>query len=403
MPFSSASGFRIRPSDPTRGFTYNAPVSGARPQIPAAPESTGILKCAPGPWGEIEYHYVYLEASEQLVSNFAMPSTQPRWSFPGATVEQLAALFDAARIPADWSELWLSPKHLIVQPDALHILVPLEHLEALMPEQRSFLYRELAKSPMNDFHKDPVFITSGSVADFLNHTDIASDHARWFERMCYRRGNVLCFSDIPALIGRARDAAEARRLFKLCSRTRAIIARLSVTPKTDCAALLSYWTNSERRKDMLPLLQSLMDMRHAGTIDLIHLLPPLARKLVNSYPPLALGRHGRMPDCHWSSLNFFNYEPQDCYLDSRIAASHVLENYEQVSEPYRYGDKLFFVDGPNGGSYHSCVYIAEDLVFAKNGDNAANPWIITRLGDQKQVYLSGNAGRIQAFRRKSRA
>jgi hypothetical protein len=178
---------------------------------------------------------------------------------------------------------------------------------------------------------------------------------------------------------------------------------LRVSSSSDCAALAEYWTADDRRKDVVSLLRSLLELGDAGTLDLIHLLPPLARKLVNSYPPLELGRHGRMPDCHWSSLNFFNYEPQDCYLDSRLAASHLLENYECVERPYRYGDKLFFIDGPNGGSYHSCVYIADDLVFAKNGDNAANPWILTRLEDQKQVYLSGVAGHIQAYRRKPRA
>jgi hypothetical protein len=343
---------------------------------------------------------VYLEASENLVKHFALPSPQPRWSFPGAKEEQLAALFDAARIPADWIELWLSPKHLLVQPGVLHVLLPLEHLEALMPEQRAYLYAELAKSPVNEYHRDPVFITSGDVGDFFRHTDIAIEHVRWFERMCYRRGNVLCFSDIPALIGRARSASEARRLFKLCSRTRSIIGRLRVTAETDCAALVEYWAAQDRRKDMLPLLQSLVELREAGSLDLVHLLPPLARKLVNSYPPLELGMHGRMPDCHWSSLNFFNYEAQDCYLDTRLAASHELESFESVEAPYRFGDKLFFIDGPNGGSYHSCVYIADDIVFAKNGDNAANPWILTRLEDQKQVYLSGVAGRIQAYRRR---
>jgi hypothetical protein len=64
---------------------------------------------------------------------------------------------------------------------------------------------------------------------------------------------------------------------------------------------------------------------------------------------------------------------------------------------------LFFIDGPNGGSYHSCVYLADDLVFAKNGDNAANPWILTRLQDQKQVYLNGSSGHIQAYRRRQGA
>jgi hypothetical protein len=401
MVYPSTSGLRIRPANPAGAFTYSTSGPG-RPPVVAAPAAlpSGLHRCAPGPWGEIEYHYIYLEASEQLVKHFSLPSTQPRWTFPGANRAQLEALFDAARIPPDWIDLWLSPKHLLSQSGILHILLPIDQLEALAPEQRAFIYAELAKFPANEFHRDPVFITSGDVADFFRHTEISADHVRWFQRMCYRRGNVLCFSDIPALLARARGSAEARRLFKLCSRTRAIIARLRVTAATDCAALVNYWTDRERRKDVLPLLNSLLDLGEAGTLDLIHLLPPLARKLANSYPPLELAMHGRMPDCHWSSLNFFNYDPQECFLDSRIAASHVLESYECVNEPYRYGDVLFFIDGPNGGSFHSCVYLADDLVFAKNGDNAANPWILTRLTDQKQVYLSGATGRIQAYRRK---
>ena len=227
MVIPSSSGLRIRPANPAGSFTYSSLGSGrsqvGHPVAPAAAASA-LHRCAPGPWGEIEYHHIYLEASEQLVRHFALPSTQPRWSFPGVTVEQLAALFDAARIPAEWSELWLSPKHLLTQGDVQHVLLPVEHLEALMPEQRAYIYRELAKAPENEFHRDPVFITSGSVSDFFRHTEISLDHVRWFERMCYRRGNVLCFSDIPALLRRASGASEARRLFKLCSRTRAIIS-----------------------------------------------------------------------------------------------------------------------------------------------------------------------------------
>src|SRR5687768_5510870 len=104
MAFSSASGLRLRPANPAGAFTYaavgnirpNAPVPAATPALPP-----GLHRCAPGPWGEIEYHFIYLEASEQLVSHYSLPSTQPRWTFPNATPEQLAALFEAAQIPPD--------------------------------------------------------------------------------------------------------------------------------------------------------------------------------------------------------------------------------------------------------------------------------------------------------------
>src|ERR671912_532746 len=102
MVYPSASGLRIRPANPAGAFTYSNVDISRPPVVAPAPERrTGMLRCAPGPWGQIEYHYIYLEASEQLVKHFTLPSTQPRWTFPGATPAQLAALFDAARIPPD--------------------------------------------------------------------------------------------------------------------------------------------------------------------------------------------------------------------------------------------------------------------------------------------------------------
>jgi hypothetical protein len=82
-----------------------------------------------------------------------------------------------------------------------------------MPEQRAFIYLELSKSDLNEFHRDPVNIVSGSMEDFLRGTDIAPEHVRWMARMAYQRGGVLCFSDFQALMSRARSDAEAMRLF----------------------------------------------------------------------------------------------------------------------------------------------------------------------------------------------
>ncbi len=392
MPPSFSSGLRIRPPGQVSSLTYTV-----TPQtVPVKePPKEGVQRCAAGPWGDIEYHYIYLEASEHVVSRFRMPSSQPIWAFPGATVESLVELFERARIPADWMDYWLKPPCLVEMEGRLNILVPIQHLEQLMPEQRALIYRELAKHEVNEYHRDPVFITSGSVEEFLRHAELSNEDARWFARACYRRGKVLCFSDVRALVARARTATEALRFMKLCTRTRALVARLRVTEQTDINALLDYWTDGERRKDMKPLLYSVAAQR--VSIDIAHLLPPLARKLLNGYPPFELAIKGRMPDCHWSSLNFFNYEPRDYYLDTRLAASHVVENFDPIEAPYRYGDKLLFLTADQK-AFHSCVYIAADIVFSKNGDNAANPWILTHLGDLEQIYLSAEGGRIQGYR-----
>jgi hypothetical protein len=355
--------------------------------------------CAPGPWGEIEYHYLYLEASAELVSAFKTPSTVSRWSFPNQTKDQVRDVLFGIGTSADLVNYWVS-NCAIEQPDSFHILPPLSHLETLNPEYRARLYQVLSNSDSNPFHKDPVYITSGDVRDFLRNTDIRKEHAEWFEKMCYFRGAALCFSDVAGLLAKAQSDSEARRLFRFCSRTRTLVARLRLSPSTDHTSLNDYWSKGGRRKDVLTMLKSVAEAPGADHLDLVHLLPALPRKLINSYPPLELAMHGRMPDCHWSSLNFFNYEPREYYLDTRLAASYVLENFVQIAAPYRFGDVLFFMDATLSKAFHSCVFIADDIVFTKNGDNAANPWILSHLSDLEQIYLSSNGGRIQGYRRK---
>ena len=112
-----------------------------------------------------------------------------------------------------------------------------------------------------------------------------------------------------------------------------------------------------------------------------------------------MAKHGTLPDCHWTSLNFFNYDPHEYLLDSRLATSAVLENFSPVEPPYKYGDVLFFLNTTTGDAYHSCVHLADNLVFTKNGRNLLSPWLIMRLDDVKKIYLYRGDGRVQGFRR----
>lgn len=109
---------------------------------------------------------------------------------------------------------------------------------------------------------------------------------------------------------------------------------------------------------------------------------------------------GRMPDCHWTSLNFFNFRPRDYYLDTRLASMHVLESYETVNPPYAYGDVLMFMTEA-GNALHSCVYIADDIVYTKNGENMASPWLLMKISDVKRVYSHEHQTKIQGYRMKS--
>jgi hypothetical protein len=163
-------------------------------------------------------------------------------------------------------------------------------------------------------------------------------------------------------------------------------------------AIADYWSSGSRRKDVLPLLESVAETSGNNRLDLTHLLPSQPRKLIYTYPSTDAALFGQTPNCHWTSLNFFNYFPQNIYLDLKLAATGVLSNYTAVAEADTFGDVLFFLDG-EGNAFHSCVYIADNLVYTKNGDNPVAPWILSTIESVKQIYLRKPGSKVSAYRR----
>ncbi len=365
------------------------------------PDAFGKLyQCKPGPWGDLEYYYIYLEAPDRLVENFAMPNSISKWVFPRGTVDGVRKLFQRAGLPPALQQYLLDPQRVVDQDGLLAVFPPLPDLIAMTPEQRSVIYSELAKSDLNEFQANPVYITSGSTEQWLAQSRLRPELRQAVGKMTYMRGEVLCFSDVSALLTMVQSDAEAHDVFKTMTRTRSLVLRLRVKTAADMKQVLSYWSGTNRNKDIAPIILSAVETEGIERLDCIHLLPSLPRRYLYSYPPTELAILGRMPDCHWTSLNFFNFTPRDYFLDTRLASLHVLEDYDRVQPPYGFGDVLMFMT-PEGNALHSCVYLADDIVYTKNGENMAAPWLLMKLGDVKRVYSYQGQTTVQGYRLKS--
>jgi len=358
-----------------------------------------LQQCKPGPWGRVEYETLFLEAPEWVVEHFPMPSTQPRWSFAGGTESSVRGLLLRAGLDEKTCDRWLNDARCRNEEGAFTIFPTVEDVTGLQVNARLAIYRELAKSPLNSFHHDPVFIPGSSVVEWLRGAKLPAKTVELIRHLTYLDGDALLFSDYAVLLASARSEAEARHLVKVTTRTRTLLANLRVQEGDDLPALAHYWTAGYRRKDILPMLESMAEKPAGGRLDLAHLLPPLPRKLIYTYPTPDLAVSGRTPNCHWTSLNFFNYTPQELFLDLRLAASRVLDGYEKTKEPAAFGDLLLFLDA-QGNAIHSCAFVADELVFTKNGENAAVPWILAPLGDVKQTYIRQPGIKIEVYRRR---
>jgi hypothetical protein len=354
-----------------------------------------------GPWGRLEYYPVMLEAPESLVAQFPLPNSKVVWIFPESMSDSIPALLKAAGLDDAFIAELAQPASRMIDAGQLSLFPNLERVANMSEAQRSALYAELRRYPQNEFCAEPVIISSGDVDLWFRESTLRPELLAKIKQWSYLRGETRVFSDIGLLMNFVTGEAEARAVLKALTRVESLMVRLLLEDESEIPSLIDYWTTglNTRRKDIEPLLRSVLDVEGVDSIGLSHLLPPLARKLYLTYPDPSMARQGILPDCHWSSLNFFNYDAQPYLLDSRLATSAVLERFVPIDEPYRFGDIIFFLDA-KGDAFHSAVYLADNLIYSKNGRNVVSPWIITSIDTMKKVYLHDGNGRLQGYRNK---
>jgi hypothetical protein len=369
------------------------------PQVASSPPQN----VSTGAWGSIVKIPIFLEAPSTMVESYPLPNSTTRWSFPEEDAPRLPALFAALGLPEMLINVLSQPSAQIREGEWIHLFPPSSDVERLDPAIRSRLYAQLGKYEVNEFHHDPVLILTDTVEEWYRSSSLRQDVIAAIAKLSYRRGDTWAFSDLPLLLNLASNETEARNMFRAFTRTRTYLVKLVVTSDLNAESVRNYWSiggKSFRLKALEPLINSIKEADHSVDLDISHIIPALPRKLIYNYPGSSYGSKGILPDCHWTSLNFFNYEPHEYLLDPRLATNRVLEDYSPAEPPYTYGDILFFLRETDGDAFHSCLYLADNLVFTKNGRNQLSPWIVSTIQDVSRVYLSITPGRIQAYRRK---
>lgn len=353
-------------------------------------------KSKPGPWGELEVRTAYLEAPDSLLAVSAKPNSTTRWTFEQMSEGAVRETLVASGLGSELIEKLMSPSRRVANAAAVTLFPSTEELVSLGVEVRSRLYLELAKHPVNEFQRDPVFVVGQDLEDWLATSTLNAEQRDLFRKLIWKRGEATVFSDISALLSLARNQDEVQAVFRSVTRVRTLIVSIRLPVTVPRREFLEYWSGGRPESLRLPFLTAITNRRAEQKIDISNFLPSLMRQKIYTYPEIELGVKGRFPDCHWTSLNFFAVTPQDFLLDTRLAASYLLEKYEPIDAPYRFGDVLCFMDGGEG--LHTCVYVADDIVFTKNGDSVLAPWVFMQVADVDAVYRKSPSTRIQGFR-----
>jgi hypothetical protein len=84
-------------------------------------------------------------------------------------------------------------------------------------------------------------------------------------------------------------------------------------------------------------------------------------------------------------LNFFNETPDNRYLDVGFAVERLKQDYYVVENSFELGDIVAVLD-EKGSIFHAAVYLADNLVFSKNGMSQVAPWVILPIDTVLDYY-----------------
>jgi hypothetical protein len=352
-------------------------------------------------WGELFVRDIKIQPPEEYLAFELQHINPPAWVFDGLSAAQVGQLMINSGLTREQVDRAMAAGKVTSTASTTTVRPDNDLVLSLPPQTRAKLYHELGRSPENQHMRFP-FCYSGKDFDEAFAPDkISPAVTAMVKKLMYPRGELQCFSDYELVLLQIHDKDEQMRLLHALSSESAVMAGIRIRPDTDIDKVLNYWSwpGGVRVKDVQPLMESMKDVPD-GRIGLVYLLPQFARQRLYTYPMPSRPGDPAM-DCHWSTMNFFNETPDDHFTDPAYTVKYLESNFYQIAKPTKYGDIILFLDGDSNNAIHSAVYLADDLVFTKNGNNMAQPWMLMHLKDLTRKYESDGPGRMLIYRNRS--
>lgn len=386
---STTEGDRTR--DPMLASTrVSATSTSPSPTRSAQTVSGEVFESKRGAWGQLQLVPIVLEVPDEYVFLTNAVNQFESWTFTGKTREQAIAFAETCGLTAaqmellqrgDWSETSAAAS---VKPSDELVL-------SLTAESRGKLYGALVLDKANSNFMDPYWYRSDEVDKQLRGSDLSPESLALFKKLLYPgREGTLLFNDICPAVRAIKDQDEQRKFVKAVSRKRSLMARLVIEADTDTVALANYWGGDGRQKDLVPILDSLKfnvlsGIESPSRLNIVTLLPPFARERLynHAYAKQTSTKHDE--DCFWTAFNFFCEYPDNEVNNMGYLGKLLERDYFRISEPTKMGDIILLVD-ETGQAVHAANYLADNIVYTKNGTNFTQPWILNSMDDMLETY-----------------
>jgi hypothetical protein len=373
VPYLIAAGFILAKVNWQHALNANA----------SSAYSEGAIPCNPGPWGKLEYIPIKIETPEEFLSIQAFETTDPRWFFGNMTQEAALAFMDHSGITSSERAKLTNAKWEQVASGA-YVTPPADVVVSLQPKARQAIYTTLAQFPENSSQQDVFFFPSEDMATFFDKSGVSDETVALVKQLCYPHGKLQFFADLPLVLRKLQTYDDKRRLAKAISRRSTLLLKLKVDSDSNIDELLKYWAKAGTERDLRPMLESLIKVPGGARISLVNLMPPgpSSRLYSFAFPSMEPLEHD---NCHWTSFNFFKDPPDNSFTNATTVRKTLETEYYPVFTDPRYGD-LVFLSKPNGEIIHSSVYVADNIVYTKNGGHYLSPWILMRIPDMVDAF-----------------
>jgi len=365
---------------------------------PAATPTPAAKFETTGPWGKLEYYQIRLEPPTSQMRG-ALLKEHTTWNFGSLTETGVLAALDTIGFSGEIMTLLESGGTWERGKNGLLLSVPDGVIEGLTPENRAALadWFKLHNTP---FHNQIVLNIEGGDFSAFDGGKVSAETLAAVKSLSFLRNGVLSVMDLPYLMKKIGNNPEEKEHFvRAIFSTRSLIVRLVIDETTDTQSVIDYWSQAGRISRVESMVRGVEMTMGVDKIDIVHLLPPLARRYLYAFSNLSDTGVNNTPDCFWASIHFFKRNPSPRVLDA-LSFEHYLErDFTEIDGELRFGDLVCLLRPADNSFLHSYVHIADDIVFTKNGASSVHPFILTLKSDMMSRYLQEGEFTTKVYRR----
>lgn len=352
-------------SEPSRPIA--APATASQP-APEGPRTPGALEMTP-----IELPQPAYNQNDDICH-----TARSEWTFPGSDAAGVRARLSSAGFDAATQEALLA--HLRCDASGCALDAPDPLLRSLPATPRGRLYRDIAAFRGQMFSVIP-YRRAGTFAPWAQVARSPRVQAL-FNELSWREGDASYFADVATACRALTDTVERVEMLSLLRRRYSLDVRVRVDASTDPAAVARYWTLGDAPPSPGLIAQVRDAQRDGRALPLRELLSGWAREKLNAFP----GESSPERDCFWSTLHFDAPDAERFPAPTPgVFAAELSARWREVPrESLRYGDAIVLMGATE--PEHAMIYLANDLVFTKNGRMRSRAWVIEHLAEVLAEY-----------------